>query len=302
MKTHISSSENSDARITITGEDGEPFASAALWWKDTPIHGGKPVGTVGDFEARDAESTRQLLDTAVTHLRNNGATIAIGPMDRNTWKKHRFVIETNGRPSFLLEPENPSEYPDWWRAAGFTELSRYSSSIIPLDGSTVVPEALKKRILSSGMALHNLDPNRFEEELRSIHSLSLKSFSNNFLYTPLPENEFIGAYTAIRFQVDPDLVKIARKNDEIVGFVFGIPDLAASKNPALIVKTLAVDPEARAAGLGSLLVDEIHLAGFQKGYTEAIHALQHESNTSLKITGRHQGAPFRRYALFSKKL
>jgi hypothetical protein len=302
MKTHITPCGKSDARITITGNDGETLAAASLWWNDTPIHEGNPIGTIGDFHALSAEATHRLLETAATHLRENGASIAIGPMDGNTWKKHRFVIETNGRPPFLLEPENPPEYPDWWREAGFSELSRYSSSIVPLDGSTTVPPALKQRILSSGVSIEPLVPARFEDELRAIHSLSLKSFANNFLYTLLPEGDFLEAYLKIRACVDPDLVKLARKNGAIAGFVFGIPDLADASKPALIVKTLAVDPAAGTAGLGSLLVDELHLTGCRKGYTEAIHALQHGSNTSLKITGRHHGTAFRRYALFSKIL
>jgi predicted N-acetyltransferase YhbS len=226
-------------------------------------------------------------------------------MDQNTWKKHRFVIESNGRPSFFLEPENPAAYPAWWLEAGFTELSRYSSSIIPLDGTTAVSPAMKDRILSSGISIDHLDPAVFDNELRAIHALSLKSFSNNFLYTPLAETDFLGAYTKIRNQVDPDLVKLARRDGELIGFVFGIPDLAAlqrGEKPALIVKTLAVDPASRAAGLGSVLVDELHRAGERKGYTEAIHALQHETNTSLKITGRQKGTPFRRYAIYAKEL
>lgn len=118
----------------------------------------------------------------------------------------------------------------------------------------------------------------------------------------MPESDFLEAYLKIRAHVDPDLVKIARKGGATAGFVFGIPDLAAKEKPALIVKTLAVDPAARTAGLGSLLVDELHLTGFQKGFTEAIHALQHESNSAQKITNRYLGTAFRRYALFSKKL
>lgn len=302
MKTTIAPDASSDARISITGKDGGILASAFLWWKDTSLHKGKPIAAIGDFHAVSLEATRELLDNATTHLRENGSTVAVGPMDRNTWKKHRFVVESNGRPPFLLEPENSPEFPEWWRSAGFSELSRYSSSLIHLDGAATVPPALKQRILSSGITIHTLDPDCFEEELRTIHSLSLKSFSNNFLYTPLPEDDFLGAYLKIRSQVECDFVKIARKEGRIAGFVFGIPDLAATVKPALIVKTLAVDPAARTAGLGSLLVDELHLTGFQKGYTEAIHALQYESNTSLKITGRHQGTIFRRYALFSKLL
>lgn len=302
MKSIITTCLKSDARITITGNDGQTLAAASIWWNDTPIHQGKPIGTIGDFHAVNSEATRYLLEAATIHLRDNGAPIAIGPMDGNTWKNHRFVTETNGWPPFLLEPENPPEYPDWWRQTGFSELSHYSSSIIPLDGSTTVPPALRQRILSSGVSIESLDPARFEDELRAIHSLSLKSFSNNFLYTPLPEGDFLEAYLKIRTHIDPDLVQIARKGGTIAGFVFGISDLAATSKPALIVKTLAVDPLARTAGLGSLLVDELHLTGFQKGFTVAIHALQHGSNTSLKITGRHHGTAFRRYALFSKTL
>jgi GNAT superfamily N-acetyltransferase len=138
-----------------------------------------------------------------------------------------------------------------------------------------------------------------------IYQVSLKSFANNFLYTPLEEGAFMDAYQKVRDRVDPDFVRIAERDGVACGFVFGIPDLEAvvrGEKPAVIVKTLAVDPDARCAGLGSLLVDELHRIGWEKGYTEAIHALQNETNTSLKITGRHHGEVFRRYALFSKLL
>ena len=296
---------SSDARITVTGDDTETLAQADLWWKQTPTHNDSKTGTIGAFHATCQASTTLLLSTATTHLKSQGVHTAIGPMDQNTWQKHRFVIETNGRHPFLLEPENPTDFPTWWQQAGFTILSRYSSSVLPLDGSTAVSPAMKRRILSSGITIENLDPTHFEAELRSIHTISLKSFSNNFLYTPLDESDFISAYAKIRDHIDPTLVKLARREGELIAFVFGIPDLAAlplGEKPALIVKTLAVDPSAHAPGLGSLLVDELHLTGQSKGYTEAIHALQHESNTSLKITGRNKGTAFRKYALFSKTL
>jgi len=294
-----------DARITLAGTDGTTLAQADLWWKETPFLEGRKIAAIGGFHAPDSASTRLILDAATAHLKSLGIRTVVGPMDQNTWKKHRFVIERNARPPFFLEPGNPAGYPTWWLEAGFAELSNYSSSIIPLDGTTSVPPAMKDRILSSGITIENLDPAAFDDELRAIHALSLKSFTNNFLYTPLDENEFLGAYSKIRDRIDPELVKLARRDGQLVGFVFGIPDLAAMQRgdkPALIVKTLAVDPASRAAGLGSVLVDELHQTGELKGYTEAIHALQHESNTSLKITGRRKGTPFRRYALFSKEL
>jgi len=133
----------------------------------------------------------------------------------------------------------------------------------------------------------------------------LKSFAANFLYSPLDEEEFIDAYRMVRDRVDPCFVRIAERAGVACGFVFAIRDLEAEARggiPAVIVKTLAVDPDARCAGLGNLLVDEVHHIGWESGYTAAIHALQHETNTSLKITGRHHGRVFRRYALFSQPL
>ncbi len=301
----IPTAEDADARVDLTDASGETIARAALWWTATPEHDGRRIGAIGGFSANDADSAKRLLDAAAERLSQAGCRIAVGPMNANTWRSHRFVIESDGRGAFLLEPRNPEAHPDWWRQAGFSELSRYSSSVIRLDGAPTVAPGLKERLERSGLVIRELDPARFDEELMAIHAVCLRSFSTNFLYAPLSEDAFLAAYQKVRGHVDPDLVRIAERGGEPCGFVFCIRDLEAEargETPALIVKTLAVDPGSRCAGLGSLLVDEVHALGFRKGYREAIHALQHESNTSLKITGRHHGGVFRRYALFSKPL
>ena len=295
---------DADASILVRDAASASTAAAQLWWSHPPPLPGEIVGAIGGFTATDSTAAAAVLDAATARLAQAGCTIAIGPMDGNTWRTHRFVIESDGRGPFLLEPRNPAPFPDWWRAAGFSELSRYSSSIMPLDGKSTVTPALTSRLENAGVVLRPLDPSRYDDELRAIHAVSLASFSSNFLYTPLEESAFLDSYRKVREHVDPAFVRIAEKNGVPCGFVFGIPDLEAAargETPALIVKTLAVDPASRCAGLGSLLVDAIHLSAWQKGYREAIHALQYENNRSLKITGRHHGHPFRRYALFHKK-
>lgn len=297
--------EAPDARIVVRDTDGNETAHVALWWKDAPPLEDHKVGALGGFFATDESAAKQVLDAATERLRIEECTIAIGPMNGNTWRRYRFVDESDGRQPFLLEPSNPAEYPGWWRSAGFGEISRYSSSVMPLDGSEAVPPPLKTRLLRSGLSIRPMDPELYDDELRTIHRISLLSFSSNFLYTPLEEESFLASYRKVKAHVDRDLVLIAEKDGVACGFVFGIPDLAAAmrgEKPALIVKTLAVDPSSRSAGLGSLMVDELHRAGRAKGYTEAIHALQHQNNASLKITGRHEGRAFRRYVLFSKLL
>lgn len=304
-ETMAAACECPDARVFLTNEDGPIIAHAALWWNDTPLHEGDCIGTIGGFAAPDEAAAKILLDHACVRLREAGRHIAVGPMNGNTWRRHRYVVSGESRGPFLLEPRNPPEYPVWWRNAGFAELSHYTSSVIDLDGSRVVSPAMKARLEDSGIVIRKLDPDRYEEELKLIHALSLKSFSSNFLYTPLDETEFLQAYFKVRDQVEPDFVRIAERGGVPCGFLFGIRDLEAEargENPAVIVKTLAVDPQSRSAGLGSLLVDEAHAAAFEKGFTESIHAMEHESNTSRKITGRYGGRVFRNYALFSKPL
>ena len=300
-----STTEAADARVYVTNDVGQVTAHVALWWKDTPPLDGEKIGTIGGFAALDQESAASLLEHACVRLRDAGRRIAVGPMNGNTWRRHRYVISGEPRGPFLLEPRNPPEYPDWWRQAGFTELSHYSSSVIALDGAKVVSTAMRLRLEDSGIVIRKLDPARYEDELKSIHALSLKSFSSNFLYTPLGEAEFLAAYGKVRSYVEPDFVRIAERDGTPCGFLFGIRDIEAEsrgEKPAVIVKTLAVDSASRSAGLGSLLVDEVHAAAFERGYVESIHAMEHESNTSRKITGRYGGRIFRNYALFSKPL
>lgn len=306
MEALAADSERPDARIVLSESSGSLVGHAALWWRETPELDGARVGAIGGFTAQDGESARAVLAAAEEKLRQAGCRTVVGPMNGNTWRKHRFVTdECEGRGPFLLEPRNPIEFPKWWESAGYQVLSRYSSSRIDLENDPGIPAALAQRLLRSGLEILPLDEARFDDELKAIHAVSVKSFSHNFLYTPLEEGAFVDAYRKIRERVDTDLVRIARRGGDVCGFVFGISDWEAAargERPALIVKTLAVDPESRCAGLGSLLVDELHRIGREKGYGEAIHALQHETNSSLKITGRHHGEVLRRYSLFSKIL
>lgn len=297
-------SEAPDARIAVENPDGEVIAHAALWWRDTPLLGGQPIGAIGGFACQNEQGAKLLLDEACARLRAADCKQVVGPMNGNTWRRYRFVTGGNDDPPFLLEPSNPPGYPLWWQAAGFTPLARYTSSRMALEADTVIKPELRERLLRGGLILRPLDENRYEEDLRTIHRISLASFAANFLYTPLDEASFSDAYRKIRALVDPRLVLIAERNGQACGFVFAIPDLNAAArggNPAVIVKTLAVDPNSRSAGLGSLLVDQVHRNALSIGHREAIHALQHESNTSLKITGRHHGHVLRHYTLFSRQ-
>lgn len=265
-----------------------------------------PTGVIGHYAAADAEAGRTLLHRACELIAAAGAPVAIGPMDGNTWRRYRFIVERGDEPVFLLEPDNPDEWPAHWTNAGFSPLASYTSAINE-DLAVEDPRTDERlaRLEGQGVRIRTIDAARIDLELPRIHALSLRAFANNFLYTPLGELEFAAQYHAVLPLVRPELVLLAERGDDLIGFMFAIPDaLQARRGRAVdtvILKTIAVDPSTVGSGLGSAMLDLAQRAARRLGFTRAIHALIHETNASKRISDRY-ARTVRRYALYSRAL
>jgi len=290
--------------IAIAG--GRVLARCSLWTDGTVRLEGEPVGVIGHFAAAAGADTavRLLLDAATARAHSAGLTRVIGPMDGNTWRRHRFITERGAEPLFFLESDNPDAWPDWWRAAGFTPLASFFSAMAtdlarPDDR---VPRA-RARLEAAGLVLRPLRPDRLGEELRKIHALSLESFARNFLYVPIGEEEFVGQYRAVASTVRPEFVQLAELNGELAGFLFAIPDLAQAARgepvTSLVLKTLAIRPGRQFAGLGAVLNAIVQESAHRAGFRRIIHAYMHEHNSSLNLSA-HSARVFRRYTLFAR--
>ena len=294
-----------DASMVIRGASGLR-ARCSLWWRDVPPHGVERLGVIGHYGAVDAADGLTILDAAAVELARQGCTFAVGPMDGNTWRRYRLVVERGTEPPFFLEPTNPEDWPTHYTSAGFTPLAHYYSALnSDLTRRDERLDAVAARLDEHGVTLRTVDLSRFEDDLRRIYSVAEVRFRDAFLYTPLPEQAFAAQYQRIRQYVRPELVFIAEHEDRAVGFAFTTPDvleLARGASPrTAILKTLAVLPEPTYSGLGSLMTDRTHAAARALGYDRVIHALMHESNRSRKISS-HTGQPLRRYALFARRL
>ncbi len=286
-----------DERIEVPG------ARADLWWSHTPDLNGEKTGAIGAFEADSRDSALRALAAAEDRLRRVGVRLVLGPMDGSTWRRYRWVTHSDGRGPFFLEPWNPPEYPLWWREAGFSRLAGYSSSVLDPSGPPAASPALRARFDQNGFTIREMDVTRIRDELRVLHAISLRAFTGNFLYTPLPEEAFLADYGKIEELLDPQCVLIVEHAGEPCAFLFGIPDQAArqrGEKPALIAKTIAVLPSRRRHGIGAILLDELNAIARRKGFREVIHALQHEDNRSLSLTARYPHRVFRGYGLFTK--
>ncbi len=295
-----------DEDETIELSVGNGTASAALWWTHVPSLPGERLGAIGRFTATSQEAALEVLAQARRRLLGAGCTLAIGPMDGNTWRRYRWVTDAGTEPPFFLEPTNPPNYPAWWRDAGFSPLAEYTSTASD-DLTTRDPRVAtaEQRLRASGVAIRPLNRSAFTEELGRIYDVSVVSFQDNYLYTPLPREAFIAQYGPIEDRVQPELVLLAEHAGQPVGYVFATPDFAQAQRgepvTTFIVKTLAVRPGRAFAGLGAVLLAQVHDHARQLGFRRVIHALMHESNKSRNLSA-HYARTIRRYTLFQSRL
>ncbi|MES2766040.1 MAG: hypothetical protein V4642_09235 [Bacteroidota bacterium] len=258
------------------------------------------TGLIGLYECdADDEVAEMLLKAVEEFSKKQGFEYIIGPMDGSTWHKYRFAESEGGE--FFLDVKNPAWYPAHFLKAGFEPISKYYSSrgeMHKTESSRV--QIFVERFKSRGVTIRSIDAENFDVEIRAIYEISTASFKNNFLYTPIAFEEVAAMYAPLKNIFDPRFMLIAENVEKRpLAFIFALQDILAKDEKKLIIKTVAAIPESEARGLGTLLVEMIHERAAEYGFAEIIHALMHESNTSMNIMS---GDIFRRYVLFGKAL
>lgn len=298
--------EAPDAHWALLDAHDVLAARCSLWWKQVPQYPPHRLGVIGHYAAANALQGIDLLKQACGRLAASGCTLVVGPMDGNTWRRYRFITERGSEPAFFLEPDNPDDWPRHFEAADFSPLATYISA---LDSNLAQPDARiaagMEQIAAAGISVRHANSARMEDELRRVYEMSLASFQKNFLYTPIEEAEFLVQYRKVLPYVRPELLLLAERDDQPVGFLFALPDVLKPQrqepNDTVIIKTVAVVPQFSGMRLGSLLVARAQQIAHELGFKRAIHALMHESNRSRNIS-QHTAFHMRRYTLFSRQL
>ena len=266
-----------------------PGASLTLFRNAPPLEG-RPTAALGAFSCETAEAGARAIREAMAVLKADGFGAVLGPMDGDTWGKHRLVVESDGRAPFLMEPANPVHYVEAFEQSGLGVVSRYVSAIRPVDAP---PSGSAAPV---GLRLRNFDPSRAEQDLTRIHALSLEAFADNRFYQPITLDDFLASYRPVLPAVDPELVLLL-ENDagDLKGFLFAVPNLIEGpQTKTVILKTYA----SQVKGGGSMMANAFHGRAKARGFVEEIHALMHESNLSATHSDRAGGKVFRRYALW----
>jgi GNAT superfamily N-acetyltransferase len=296
---------HADMHLCALSQEGVARARCSLWWTRVPSYRQHYVGVIGHYAATNHEAAAMVLTAALERLSQAGCSIAIGPMNGTTWQSYRFVTEPGEQPAFFMEPTNPEEWPRQFERAGFSPLGSYFSA---LNDDVSRPDTrlgeMEKKIADAGITIRPANSD-LRVELEKIYAVSKISFRQNFLYTEIPEAEFVAMYEPLLPIVRPELVLIAEQAGRCVGYLFAIPDLAMKARgleiDTFIIKTVSILPEPQLRGLGSLLVARAQQIGQELGFRRCIHALMFEDNISLNIS-RHYASVMRKYSLYSEEL
>jgi GNAT superfamily N-acetyltransferase len=295
-----------DGHLAALDPAGAVAAHCSLWWRSAPPLPGHRPGVIGHYAAGSAAAGAALLKAACRHLAARGCTAAVGPMDGNTWRSYRLVTRTGPRPAFFLEPGDPLEWAGHFELSGFKPLARYFSAMTGRLESPPPPAPEDPgRRTGRGILLRPLEPDRFEEELGRIYPLCLECFKDNLFFTPIPEEQFVAMHRPLRPHLTPGLSWVAEFGKTAIGLAFALPDILQARQgetpDTVVLKTLAVAPQFRGAGLGQALVAACQSAAAGRGFRHVIHALIREGNPSGRISARF-ARPIRSYALFAKEL
>jgi GNAT superfamily N-acetyltransferase len=217
-------------------------------------------------------------------------------VDSSTWFAYRFALPvpegSPDPPPYAWEPRNPPEYPERFRRHGFADRERFETVGLrfPRSGPYTIESLLAhsgrgwQSAASAGFSIERLDgrtdPSAFLDEL---HPLCAGAFADNPFFEPLPRTLFRALYADALARTSGHLTFFARDGSgRLAGFVFAFPDRGA-----VVVKTVAVAPESRGAGLSSALLHAVFRAAVEAGVDRFVSALVRKGNTSEFLVKPH---------------
>ena len=301
------------SEIMIFMDENNNIAGSLHLWHNRPNYNEKVTSYIGNVNILEKyrKNETEIFNEIFENLKNDDIEIIIGPLNGTTWNTYRYVTDRGNHPPFLMEPFNEEYYVELFEKIDFKPLTYYISTIMenmnPVQRGHLSKkiEKLKKFDYYKDITVKSAENKDLITMLNKIYDLTIEAFKNNFLYSELDREIFLKMYMSYEDKIVKKFFKMLYLKDELIGYVFGIPDYAElqykEKVETMILKTIAISPKYNGKGMGYILIDELVKEAEHSGYKNVIYALMNEKNISKNI-GSLLGDELRRYALFIKEL
>ncbi|MFO7740923.1 MAG: hypothetical protein R6X31_01295 [Anaerolineae bacterium] len=215
------------------------------------VHGDRDVGRIGALENRhfnEYHGTRQaqfylfesvddqdvaaaLFEQVFEWAHARGLDEVVGPKGFSPFDGYGIQVEgTEHRQMMMMMNYNYDYYPRLVESLGFEkEVDFISTYIKILDFD--VPERVH-RIAERVKERRNLSVHHFKSKLEirrwkdRIGEAYNRTFVDNWEYYPLTKNEIDFVFNDLILAANPRLIKVIVRGDDIVGFIFGFPDVS----------------------------------------------------------------------------
>jgi len=215
--------KHNEAEFFVAYKDGEPVGRIAVIKNN--IHNqryNKKDGFFGFFECiNDQEVANALFDKAVEWFKSKGLNTIYGPTSYSTNDEVGLLVEGFDSPPFVMMPYNPEYYKTLIENYGFRKAKDlyawYYDPTLPIDERL---EKLTEKVISRGnFRVRYIDLKNMDSEVEKIVDIYHDSWSENYMFIPLTEEEKKEVAEFLGSIVYPDLViVIENKEGEAVAF------------------------------------------------------------------------------------
>lgn len=217
--------------LTYRGDSNEITGRiAAIWNVNHNEFTGKKEGFFGFFECiDDQEVADALLESAKAWVKNLGATNIIGPVNLSTNDTCGLLVDGYDKPPMAMMPYNFPYYEKLLLGGSLvkkTDLLAYEINVSDSnDRSVRLLDALQNRLIRSGIVIRKVNLKDFDNEVKKIREVYNTAWDKNQGFVPMTDAEFEYLAKDLKMILDTNYCLVAEKDDKLVGFAIGIPDI-----------------------------------------------------------------------------
>lgn len=181
----------------------------------------------------DVEVASALFERAFAWAHERGLDQLVGPKGFGPLDGYGMLVEGyEFRPAMTMMNYNPPYYPAYMEKLGFKKEVDFVSCYLSATKFKLDPRIhriAERAAKRSGLAVKRFKTKRelLQWAPRIGHTYN-KAFINNWEYYPLTEREIEYVISEILTIANPKLIKIITHGEEVVGFLFGFPDVSAA--------------------------------------------------------------------------
>lgn len=319
--------EHAKTAFFVARRGGRPVGRISATRDDLhdDFHGDR-VGFFGHFEALDREAAHALLERARVWLAEHGAESFRGPVDLSTNYRCGLLVEGEPGPPVAMMPYNPPIYADYLESFGLRRARDLVAVLLTEPETDLgrfqrVVDRLERRL---DVRTRAIDLRRLDPEIEVLWRLYHRIWERNWGFAPMSRGEFAMQARDLRHVAEAEMVRVAERDGEPVGFGMNLPDvnvaikachgrllpfgwirflraLRATHRARFI--TLGVVPEHRRLGIESILMQRIVEHTLARGFPECEASWILEDNRLMLDPLLEMGGRiYRRYRIYERPI